>query len=106
MGQPSPDWYDEQYNNRARIPEHPAILQHWYDESVRARERHPEMVERAYGTDPTERLDVFPAKASGAPVLVYIHGGYWRALGKRDQSFIAPAFVDARAMVVLPGYAL
>jgi len=64
------------------------------------------MVEAAYGDDPTERLDVFPAQQPGAPVLVYIHGGYWRALGKRDQSFIAPPFVAAGAMVVLPGYAL
>jgi arylformamidase len=106
MRRHTPAWYDEQYNNRARIPEHPVILKHWYDESVRAREGHPEMVERAYGTDPTEQLDVFPAKAAGAPVLVYIHGGYWRALGKRDQSFVAPPFVAAGAMVVLPGYAL
>ena len=106
MRRHSPAWHDAQYNNRARIPQHPAILQHWYDESVRAREAHPEMVERAYGADPTERLDVFPAKAAGAPVLVYLHGGYWRALGKRAQSFIAPPFVAAGAMVVLPGYAL
>lgn len=106
MRRNSPAWFDAQYNNRARIPEHPAILKHWYDESVRAREQHPEMVERAYGADATERLDVFPARAARAPVLVYIHGGYWRALGKRDQSFIAPPLVAAGAMVVLPGYAL
>ena len=106
MRRHSPAWFDAQYNNRARIPEHPAILRHWYDESVSARKAYPEMVEHAYGADATERLDVFPAKAAGAPVLVYIHGGYWRALGKRDQSFIAPPFVAAGAMVVLPGYAL
>jgi arylformamidase len=106
MQRATPAWYDAQYNNRARIPEHPAILAHWYDESVRARAAHPEMVERAYGDDPTERLDVFPPRAPGAPVLVYIHGGYWRALGKRDQSFVAPPFLAAGAMVVVPGYAL
>ncbi len=106
MRRPSPAWFDAQYNNRARIPEHSTILTHWYDESVRARARHPGMVERAYGAHATERLDVFPAQAAGAPVLVYIHGGYWRALGKRDQSFVAPPFVAAGAMVVLPGYAL
>jgi arylformamidase len=106
MQRPPPAWFDEQYNNRARIPEHPAILAHWYDESVRARTESPRMVEAAYGDDPTERLDVFPAQQPGSPVLVYIHGGYWRALGKRDQSFIAPPFVAAGAMVVLPGYAL
>jgi len=102
----SPAWYDEQYNNRARIPEHPAILEHWADASARALESSPAMREIAYGEGLGERLDVFPAARAGSPVLVYIHGGYWRALGKRDQSFVAPPFVEAGAMVVLPGYAL
>jgi len=104
--QRSPAWYDEQYNNRARIPEHPAILEHWADASASALARSPAMREIAYGDGAGERLDVFPAARAGSPVLVYIHGGYWRALGKRDQSFVAPPFVDAGAMVVLPGYAL
>ena len=64
------------------------------------------MLDLAYGSDASERLDVFTPKAPGAPVLVYIHGGYWRALDKRDQSFVAPPFVAAGAMVVLPNYAL
>ena len=106
MPRPSPAWFDAQYNNRARIPEHPAILKQWSDESAAARAAHPQMVERAYGTEATERLDVFPPRTAGAPVLVYIHGGYWRALGKSDQSFIAPPFHAAGAMVVVPGYAL
>ena len=104
--QRSPAWYDEQYNNRARIAEHPAILKHWADSSARALERSPSMREIAYGDSAAERLDVFPAVRAGSPVLVYIHGGYWRALCKRDQSFVAPPFVDAGAMVVLPDYAL
>jgi arylformamidase len=103
---PPPAWFDDQYDNRARIPEHPAILKNWSDSSARALERHSEMVEVSYGSDASERLDVFPATAPGSPVLVYVHGGYWRALDKRAQSFIAPPFVEAGAMVVLPGYAL
>jgi arylformamidase len=99
-------WFDEQYNNRARIPEHPAILQGWFDRSAAARERLASRLDVAYGDGPGETLDVFLPKAAAAPVLVYIHGGYWRALDKRDQSFIAPPFVDAGAMVVLPNHAL
>ncbi len=106
MPRSSPAWYDEQYNNRARIPGHPAILAHWFEASTRARARHTDMVEQAYGKEARERLDVFPARAAGSPVFVYLHGGYWRALDKRDQSFVAPPFVDAGAMVVLPDYAL
>jgi len=106
MPQASPAWYDEQYNNRARIPGHPAILQHWYHASNEALANSVEVAEIAYGSDPRERLDVFPGTTAGSPVLVYVHGGYWRALHKRDQSFVAPPFVKAGAMVVLPDYAL
>ena len=105
MRRPSPEWLDAQYNNRARIPEHPAILARWASSSRKAREGGA-VVERAYGPDPTERLDVFAPNRPGAPVFVYIHGGYWRALGKRDHSFVAPPLVAAGAMVVAPGYAL
>ena len=110
MTERTPAWYDEQYNNRGRIPEHPAILQRWADTSAAALAALGPL-ELAYGDDATERLDLFApaAGASGAasaPVLIYFHGGYWRALGKRDQSFVAPPFVDAGTLVVLPDYAL
>jgi hypothetical protein len=55
-------------------------------------------------------LDVFPAGGfgtqGGAPVLVFIHGGYWRALDKSEHSFVAPAFTRHGACVVVPNYAL
>jgi arylformamidase len=102
----SPAWHDHQYNNRARIPQHPAILAHWTAASEQARARLAGHLDLRYGDGEGETLDLFPAQRPGAPVLIYIHGGYWRALDKRDHSFVAPAFVDAGAMVVLPNYAL
>ena len=109
MRRPPPAWFDAQYNNRARIPEHPAILAHWAEASARALARPGWALDLAYGDAPSERLDILrpaPGPGPGAPVLVYIHGGYWRALGKRDQAFVAPPFADAGAMVVLPDYSL
>jgi len=105
-GQPSPEWFDAQYNNRARVPEHLQILREWADRSAAARAALPATLDIAYGSDPGERLDLFPTAAPRAPVLVYIHGGYWRALDKRDASFIAPPFVAAGALVVVTNYAL
>ncbi|MBS0447389.1 MAG: alpha/beta hydrolase [Proteobacteria bacterium] len=101
-----PAWYDEQYNNRARIPDHPAILKYWADASAAARAGLPDLLDVSYGDAPSERLDIFPAAHAHAPVFVYLHGGYWRALDKRDQSFIAPPLVEGGAMVVVPNYAL
>jgi len=106
MTLPDPAWYDTQYNNRARVPDSPALLARWAEASALTRDQMTVVVDEAYGDDPAERLDVFPARAEGAPVLVFIHGGYWRALDKADHSFVAPAFVDAGAMVVVPNYSL
>ena len=100
-----PEWLDAQYNNRARIPEHPAILRYWADASAAAFERRDWVLDVAYGEHASERLDILPAR-SGAPVFVYIHGGYWRALDKRDHAFIAPPLHAAGALVVQLNYAL
>ena len=101
-----PAWLDVQYNNRARIPEHPQIFERWNHASELARQRASRRLDVAYGAGPNETLDVFPTTRAQAPVLVFIHGGWWRALDKRDVSFVAPAFTDAGAMVVVPNYAL
>lgn len=99
-------WYEAQYNNRARVPDHPAILQRWAEASTLARQGLRGEIDLAYGPSEAERLDVFRAEQPNAPVLVFIHGGWWRALDKAEHSFIAPAFVKAGAMVVVPNYGL
>jgi arylformamidase len=99
-------WLDAQYNNRARIPEHAQIFKRWADSSAFAREHQSRRLDLRYGEQAGELLDLFPSPKADAPVLVFIHGGYWRALDKQDVSFIAPSFVAAGAMVVIPNYAL
>jgi arylformamidase len=63
-------------------------------------------LDRPYGPGPRQRLDVFPASKPDAPILVWIHGGYWRALSKEHYTNIAPTFLEAGAAVVLIGYDL
>src|SRR5690606_34383100 len=41
-----------------------------------------------------------------APVFVFIHGGYWRALSKSDASGMAPAYTHAGAVYVALNYSL
>jgi arylformamidase len=101
-----PAWLDAQYNNRARVPGYERFLERWAQASALARERLSRRIDLRYGEGPNETLDLFPSPRADAPVLVFIHGGYWRALDKSDQSFIAPAFVAAGAMVILPNYEL
>jgi len=101
-----PAWLDVQYNNRARIPEHPQIFERWARASAHAREGTPCHLDVRYGDGLNETLDVFPSTRVNAPVLVFIHGGWWRSLDKSDQSFLAPSLVSKGAMVVMPNYAL
>jgi arylformamidase len=101
-----PAWLDAQYNNRARVPGYERFLERWAQASALARERLSRRIDLRYGDGPNETLDLFPSPRADAPVLVFIHGGYWRALDKSDQSFVAPAFVAAGAMVILPNYEL
>ena len=101
-----PEWLEAQYNNRARVPDHAQILARWAQASALVRERSAVHVDLAFGDGPGELLDVFPTAAPDAPVLVFIHGGYWRSLDKSDHSFVAPSFTADGAMVVVVNYAL
>ena len=100
---------DRQYNNRALVPDFADHLARWAAHSAQARTR-PCTLDLAYGAGSSESLDIFPAagpaKAGGSPVLVFLHGGYWRGLDKADHSFVAPPFTQAGACVVVPNYAL
>ncbi len=101
-----PAWLDAQYNNRARVADSAQILERWGRASALAREKSTKLLDVPYGDGEKETLDIFPTARPNAPVLVYLHGGYWRALDKSDSSFVAPSFVQAGAMVVVPNYAL
>ncbi|KUJ77943.1 arylformamidase [Ruegeria marisrubri] len=48
-----------------------------------------------YGPGPTHVLDYFPAREPGAPLHVFIHGGYWQALSQRDSAMMAPGLIDS-----------
>ena len=105
--QQDPHWLEAQYNNRARVPGHATVMGHWAEASALARAGAPAArLDVPYGSGIGETLDIFPAAQAEAPILVFIHGGYWRMLDKSDQSFVAPAFNAQGAAVVVPNYAL
>ncbi|MEU9889651.1 alpha/beta hydrolase [Sphaerisporangium sp. NPDC051011] len=60
----------------------------------------------AYGPGEAERLQFFPAKSPGAPLLVFVHGGYWQELSETDSTFPAPALVASGAAYAALGYGL
>ena len=88
------------------VPQHPEHFRRWAADSADVMRTQECEVDVRYGGGPNEHLDIFPAAQADAPVLVFIHGGYWRSFDKRDHSFVAPAFTRRGVCVVVPNYAL
>jgi arylformamidase len=83
--------YEAEYNNRARVPEHPEILARWARDAAQARATHrnAELGVR-YGGSERQFIDLFwPGQGRDAPVALFIHGGYWRALEPTAFSHLA-----------------
>ncbi|MDB5371207.1 MAG: hypothetical protein JWP20_2765 [Roseomonas sp.] len=105
---------DREYNARATVPDIAPIIAGYRARTEAARRALACVLDIPYGPGAAERLDVFPAATppdggppgAGAPVFMFIHGGYWRLLDAADSGFMAPAFTAAGACVVVVNYAL
>ncbi|WP_043529650.1 alpha/beta hydrolase [Litchfieldella xinjiangensis] len=83
-----------------------ALLSEWQQRSAETRAHLAVHEDIPYGPTLAERLDLFPAAAPDAPLHVFFHGGYWRALSHKEFSFVAEGLVDAGLNVAVVNYAL
>ncbi|MBY0431335.1 MAG: alpha/beta hydrolase [Rhodospirillales bacterium] len=97
---------DALYNLRGALPDHVQYLERWARDSDQARTEMACQINVPYGRHEMQKLDIFPAPRPHAPVLVFIHGGFWQRLDKGDYSFMARAWVDAGVTFVSVNYAL
>jgi arylformamidase len=96
--------YEAEYNNRARVPEHPALIAGWARDAKAWRETNLFQT-IAYGSGVRNTIDVFPSRNQG-DLVVFIHGGYWQALDGSFFSHLA-AGLDAHGVgVAIPSYDL
>jgi arylformamidase len=98
--------YEAEYNNRARVPEHTEIAERWSLLSSAYRLAGNTELDQPYGTRERHRYDLFHADAAGAPLVVYIHGGYWQRGDRKDYSFVARELNAAGVSVAIPSYTL
>ena len=106
MNAPEKATLSQLYNNRELVPEHPQFMARWAEDSARARATMTCYLDRAYGEQPGETIDLFPARKGDGSCLMFIHGGYWRSLDKKDFSFLAPALVDGGISLAVVNYDL
>ena len=96
--------YEVEYNNRARVPGHPALIAGWAQDAAAYRARHiPHCM--AYDRGPRNTIDFFPGNNQDA-ILVFIHGGYWQALDISFFSHLAGGLNAHGFGVAIPGYDL
>lgn len=97
---------ERDYDLRTAFPDYLDFFERWRARSQDVRDRLSCLVDIPYGPGPRERVDFFPAASQPAPLLVYIHGGYWRSMDKSDFSFVAEPFVRRGVSLALINYDL
>lgn len=104
--QTSPD-YETEYNNRARVPEHPAIIAGWASDAAAYRESAVSELGVSYGESERQRYDLFkPDAIKGDAIVLFIHGGYWQALDRSFFSHMARGLNRRGVPVAVAGYDL
>ncbi len=100
------DQLEYQFNPRVTVPEYPDLAKKRAAQSLAVRQRAKSWLNVSYGRSPREILDIYAAEKADGPVLVYIHGGYWRSGSKEDNANFVPAFTRRGATVALVEYDL
>ena len=100
--------YEAEYNNRARVSEHEEIFARWAANAEAYRATARCELDLPYGPRPRNRVDLFHPETgtTDAPLILFIHGGYWRSLDRKSFSHLA-AGANARGFsVAVPSYTL
>ena len=95
------------FGNQAAVPNYAEYFERWRSAGERLRAQKECILDIPYGAGWRQTVDIFPVdKAEPVPVLVFIHGGWWYFLDKKDYMFAAESFMDAGCVVVFVGYPL
>ena len=98
--------YEVEYNNRARVPENPAIMAGWARDAAAYREaQQGRWHVISYDRGARNGIDFFPGDGAG-PIVVFIHGGYWQALDSSFFSHLAAGLNAHGIDVAIPSYDL
>ena len=102
----TPEQIDAAYDVQASVDDFGVYVDFYVNESARARDELDCHLDIPFGPTLDETLDIFPAKDPNAPILVFVHGGYWRILSSKEFSLVAHAPVAAGYTVVVTNYSL
>jgi|GEM_PF-148048 len=94
-----------QYSPRAQAPDHEKYFELWRVSGPAYRKNR--VAEVWFGETPGQSFDLFmPDGAANPPLHLFIHGGYWQALDKRNHAHMADAMLKAGIAVAMVNYDL
>lgn len=103
------DWNDA-YANAANIPGGERWPGAWVQPAQAYRDERQAgaraTLDIGYGEKARNRLDLFLPEGSPQGLVVFVHGGFWRALDKSYWSNLARGSVDSGYAVAMPSYTL
>lgn len=97
---------DREYNVELAVGDMRPYIERFVTDSAAARRELACVEDVRFGPTRDETLDIFPAASAGAPVLLFIHGGYWRALSSKEFSLVARGPVARGMTVAVMNYSL
>lgn len=104
----SQDQLEAQYNPRSAVPDFQQHFDAYIAKSAATRAAIGGDYDLRYGSGPLQTYDLHRPKDAkpGAPLVVVIHGGYWRGLDKNTMTFAIPPYLERGAVVVNLNYDL
>ncbi len=98
----------DEYDNPAKVPSYPVIVEGWRQDAAAFRRLHPHKeLDCAYGPSPRQAMDLFwPDAGRDAPMAMFIHGGYWQKLDRSWFSHMSAGLVANGIGVAVISYDL
>jgi acetyl esterase/lipase len=97
---------DAAYNNAAAVADSADWIARWARRTRELRALHPGHLDLAYGDRPRNRIDLYRSGNPQAPLLAFIHGGYWQRNSKDVFGCLAEGPLARGIDVAMVGYTL
>ncbi len=97
---------DAAYDNISAVPDSAARLASWSARSAALRQVQPAECDVAYGSHERTAYDIFRCGRRGAPLMAFIHGGWWQRNSRQVFSCMAEGPMAHGVDVAVLGYTL
>jgi acetyl esterase/lipase len=94
------------YDNNAATSNSAALVAARNAASAAFRVEHAGHLDLPYGSGERQKWDIYPSADPGAPVLIFIHGGYWQRNSREFFAAMAEGALARGLAVAMPGYTL